>query len=207
MIMTVTPQPRRIGWGEALGVLLLVAAGTPLPPLMVGGWVDVSEGGGEAHIAPQTPENEPVLAEGGGQAHIPPRTPENEPVPFASIPTVESLRGKVVVVDCWATWCVPCRSAMPKLARLYAQYQPLGVEFIGLTPEGESELSKIAGFLREVGGVTWPIGYGADPTFDMLGIVAIPTLVVFDTQGRAVWSGYDVGDLPDVLDQTIALKE
>jgi hypothetical protein len=93
---------------------------------------------------------------------------------------------------------------MPKLARLYAQYQPLGVEFIGLTPEGESELSKIAGFLREVGGVTWPIGYGADPTFDMLGIVAIPTLVVFDAQGRAVWSGYDVGDLPDVLDQTLA---
>lgn len=181
---------RTMGWGEAVGLLLLALAvglmlwpaaqgpeaempvprGTPLPPLMATGWVDVTD------------------------ATVP-----------AAIPTVESLRGKVVVVDCWATWCVPCRSAMPTMARLYAQYQPLGVEFIGLTPEGESELSMIVGFLKEVGGVTWPIGYGADPTFDMLGIVAFPTLVVFDTKGRAVWSGPDVDDLPDVLDQALAL--
>ncbi len=202
-----TEAKRTLGWGEALGLLLLAAAvglmmwpatqvpdaempvprGTALPPLMAAGWVEVSEGGGQAPIAP--------------------RTLENEPVPAGSAPTVESLRGKIVVVDCWATWCVPCRAAMPKLARLYAQYQPLGVKFIGLTPEGESDVSKIVGFLREVGGVNWPIGYGADPTLDMLGIVGLPTLIVFDTQGRAVWSGFRVDDLPEVLDEAIALNQ
>jgi thiol-disulfide isomerase/thioredoxin len=181
---------RPLGWGEALGLLLLAAAvglmvwpaarppeaempvppGTALPPLLAAGWLDVSVGGA-----------------------------------LAAIPTVESLRGKVVVVDCWATWCVPCRAAMPKMAKLYSQYQPLGVQFIGLTPEGETDVSKIVGFLKQVGGVNWPVGYGADPTFDMLGIVAFPTLVVFDAEGRAVWSGSQVDDLPDALNETIAL--
>jgi len=171
-----------MGWGEAVGLLLLAVAvglivwpaaqlpesdmpvppGTPLPPLMVAGWVD-------------------------GNSR-----------------SVESLRGKVVVVDCWATWCPPCREAMPKMAKLYAQYQPLGVEFIGLTPEGETELKQIETFLGKIDGVTWPIGYGANPMFDMLGVDAFPTLIVFDAAGRAVWSGHDAGSLPDVLDQTIA---
>lgn len=184
-IMPEPQQARAMGWGEALGLLLLVAAvglmvwpavqtpetalpvprGTPLPPLMVAGWLD-----------------------GSG-------------------PTRESLEGRVVVIDCWATWCVPCRAAMPKLAKLYKQYRPLGVEFVGLTPEGEAELPAIGQFLKSVGGVNWPIGYGANPTFNLLGIAGYPTLIVFDEAGRAVWSGKDLDAMTEALDQVLALRK
>ncbi|MCH8840332.1 MAG: hypothetical protein IH831_06575, partial [Planctomycetes bacterium] len=83
---------------------------------------------------------------------------------------------------------------------------PLGVEFIGLTSESEAELPTIERFLRDSSDVDWPIGYGARPTLDMLGISAIPTLVVYGPHGRVVWSGHHAQDLSEVLDQALALQ-
>src|SRR5262249_34011196 len=42
------------------------------------------------------------------------------------------LRGKVVLIDCWATWCTPCMAKMPKLKELYAKYHAAGLEIVGV---------------------------------------------------------------------------
>jgi thiol-disulfide isomerase/thioredoxin len=193
-----------LGRGELLGLLLLVGAvvlmmwpqrqsasempvpiGSAMPPLMAQGWLNVD--GPSSGPSPKVENPSPKVERG-------------------RLPSVESLRGKVVVVDCWATTCGPCRAAMPKLAELYQQYRPLGVEFVGLTPEGETELPTVERFLRDFSEVDWPIGYGTAATLDMLGVVELPVLVVYGPEGRVVWSGHDVQYLSEVLDQALASR-
>ena len=118
----------------------------------------------------------------------------------------ESLAGKVVLVDSWATWCPPCRASMPKLAKINEKYQGLGVQFIGLTPEGESDRKAIEGFMGTVEGFNWPVAYGATPTLDMLGVNVLPTMVVFGKDGRAVWSSTSTQGLEAALDEALAKR-
>ena len=47
--------------------------------------------------------------------------------------SMKGLKGKVVVIDFWATWCGPCVAEMPKMKKLYAEYKDKGVEFIGVS--------------------------------------------------------------------------
>ncbi|NOZ40895.1 MAG: TlpA family protein disulfide reductase [Planctomycetes bacterium] len=121
--------------------------------------------------------------------------------------TRESLNGKVVVIDCWATWCPPCRAAMPELAKLYAKYQPLGVEFLGLTSETERDRAAIENFIASVDGFDWPVGYGALPMQDQLGIQVLPTVIVFDQEGSVVWSGSQLFGFEAAIEQALAKAE
>ncbi len=118
--------------------------------------------------------------------------------------TSKSLVGKVVVVDCWSTRCPPCRAAMPALARLYAKYQPLGVEFVGLTSETERDRPAIEKFIRSIEGFDWPVGYGAMPMQDALGIQVLPTVIVFGPEGGAVWSSSKLYGIEAAIEQALA---
>ncbi|HEX7314996.1 MAG TPA: TlpA disulfide reductase family protein, partial [Pyrinomonadaceae bacterium] len=64
---------------------------------------------------------------------------------------LSDFRGRVYVVNLWATWCGPCRMEIPGLNRVYEDYRARGVEFVGLTAEDpEEESEKVGGFVDEM---------------------------------------------------------
>jgi RNA polymerase sigma factor (sigma-70 family) len=112
--------------------------------------------------------------------------------------SMKSLRGRIVVVDFWATWCGPCVGEIPELKRLYALYHDKGVEFIGVSqdlPEEDGGLSALKEFVQ-TWQIPWPQCYqGHDnqlietgtPTNDFSefwGISGIPTVFLIDAEGK-----------------------
>jgi thiol-disulfide isomerase/thioredoxin len=72
---------------------------------------------------------------------------------------LSDFRGRVYVVNLWATWCGPCRMEIPGLNRVYEDYRSRGVEFVGLTAEDPSEDSeKVSQFVGEYG-MSYRVGW------------------------------------------------
>lgn len=73
--------------------------------------------------------------------------------------TSKDFKGKVVVVDFWATWCVPCKVEIPEYNRIRAKYKDQGVEFLGVT--FESSLDDTLDFIKEYE-MKYPVGVATD---------------------------------------------
>jgi thiol-disulfide isomerase/thioredoxin len=104
--------------------------------------------------------------------------------------SMKNLKGKVVVIDFWATWCGPCIAEMPHMKQLYAEYRDKGVEFIGVSldqPKEAGGLDSLKKYVKE-NGVNWPQYYqgkGWESEFSRSwGINAIPSMFVVDTDGK-----------------------
>ncbi len=109
---------------------------------------------------------------------------------------VAAARGKVVVVNVWATWCEPCREEFPDLLRLRREQGPRGVELILVSADFERQASAAESFLREQG-VDFPsyLKSGKDMEFieelEPRWSGSLPATFVHDRQGRLVefWEG------------------
>jgi thiol-disulfide isomerase/thioredoxin len=98
---------------------------------------------------------------------------------------LEAYRGAIVVVNFWATWCVPCREEMPLLVAFQQGYAARGVQVIGASADDESTQKKIPGFARRLK-INFPIWVGAT-TADMqrLGLgEALPATAILDRDGQ-----------------------
>jgi len=100
---------------------------------------------------------------------------------------LRDLRGKVVVLNLWATWCGPCNAEMPMLVDMEKRYADRGVVFIGASLDEAKTRGRIPAFLSEHH-VTFPIWYGA--TADDLNQLnlgpAVPATAFVDSEGRIV---------------------
>jgi len=92
------------------------------------------------------------------------------------------LRGKVVMVNYWATWCAPCRKEMPKLDAFYKKYQRQGLEIVGISTDFERDLEKARKVARTV---AYPMAVAKAITDDGFGIPkGVPVTWIIDTDGR-----------------------
>jgi peroxiredoxin len=103
--------------------------------------------------------------------------------------TLKELRGKVVLVNFWATWCPPCRKEMPYLETLYKQFKDQSLVILAISDEDES---KVKPFIAEQK-VTYPIlldpGRKVNELFEIEGI---PKTFVYDRNGKLVAQSIDM---------------
>jgi len=121
---------------------------------------------------------------------------------------VASARGKVLVVNFWATWCAPCRKEMPELVALAAKYRPKGLEFATVAIDEESDRRTVAEFLdrTRVPPPAFIKNFQNDEKFislvDARWSGGLPFTVVYDRAGRKahVFPGeVDIAKLEEVL--------
>jgi peroxiredoxin len=102
---------------------------------------------------------------------------------------LKDLRGQIVLVNFWATWCPPCRKEMPDLQSLYAQFKNQGVVVLSISDE---ESAKVSPFVAERD-ITYPVlldpGRKVNEEFKVEGI---PKSFVYDRDGKLVAQSIDM---------------
>ena len=93
------------------------------------------------------------------------------------------LRGKVVLIDFWATWCQPCKKEMPGYQKLFDRYGPQGFVVIGFKFDTMQDTEDPIRFARKIG-VHYPLAVASDDLkLKFGGIEGLPTTMLYDRQG------------------------
>lgn len=101
--------------------------------------------------------------------------------------SLEAKRGTVVLLNVWATWCHPCRTEIPELRALHAQYQAKGLELIGVSVDTDGTDETIRTFMRDFG-MTFPIWRDPDERISTRFLaVGVPATFLIDKQGILRW--------------------
>jgi thiol:disulfide interchange protein len=100
------------------------------------------------------------------------------------------LNGKVVVVDFWATWCVPCVHEIPGFNQILRQYGPKGVAVLGVSMDDDGA-SVVRPFLKKHP-MDYTVALGPQPLFEQFKLDELPVTVIFDRNGKQVkrFDGY-----------------
>jgi thiol-disulfide isomerase/thioredoxin len=115
--------------------------------------------------------------------------------------TTADWKGKVVLVDIWATWCVPCREELPHVKKLYDQYHAKGLEVVGVSCDDTTD--DLKKFQSDNKDIPWPQMFdeknpGWNQVAKDLGVLRIPTMFLIDKKGVLRSS-----DAQDSLDEMI----
>ena len=94
---------------------------------------------------------------------------------------LSGLKGRVVLVEFWATWCPPCRKSIPALQRLHMTYGGKGLTILAVSMD-EGGMDNVRTFVKEHG-VTYTVLIGTDETGTKYGVRMIPATYLIDRQG------------------------
>jgi len=117
-----------------------------------------------------------------------------------NISKLSDLKGKVVIIDFWATWCGPCIGSFPDVAKLKKFYEGYPVEIVGVTSlqgfhkgkdgrvetkdNPDQEYGLMPNFMKWKG-MTWNVAFSAEPVFNPeYGVQGIPHVAIVDTEGK-----------------------
>jgi thiol-disulfide isomerase/thioredoxin len=100
-----------------------------------------------------------------------------------ALPLLE-LRGKVVIVEFWATWCPPCREAIPELNKVFEKFQGRSVQLLGIAVDkGGDAASRVSAVVKE-DAVVYPVMLDSGRVSVAYGVSGIPALFIIDKEGK-----------------------
>jgi len=116
--------------------------------------------------------------------------------------TARTVRGKVLVVEFWATWCGPCRTTIPHLNKLHDKYGDKQVVLCGITREDKATVQQ---FLKALP-MKYHVGSDTGRTHDayMKGVPGIPHAFVVDRTGKVAWHGHPMAGMDKVIERLVA---
>ena len=142
-----------------------------------------------------------------GEGPAPPRIGEAAPAYQAvtlegDSVSLQSLRGQVVLLNLWATWCAPCRHETPFLQQLYTEKRGEGFEIVGVSLDTGDPIDLIQDFVDEYGVEYTILHDGQMSAMDTYRVLGLPATFLLDREGVVRWMRYGpVGDTDrDFLD-------
>ncbi len=98
---------------------------------------------------------------------------------------LSAFKGRVVILDFWATWCGPCRASIPALEAVYKKYRSQGLEVVGISRDHSETRGQIPAMAKTLG-ITYPLVVADDvPDInDNYGTDSLPTMIMIDRQGN-----------------------